>query len=180
MIQHSVFLEGEYTLQDMKSFFFYWLKKYAFLYFILIFLLLVWVFSVDGKMPITVYHSETLELLLNGLLIIVLSIILTSLLIGFFYIRMQIVYRKNERLKRKRTYTINPQGIQIQFKNFDTLFQWYEVTAVTEYKRLILMKTSSSQMILIPKRFFTFENELHSFRELVTTYGQAKKLKLQS
>ncbi|MCY9291149.1 YcxB family protein, partial [Bacillus haynesii] len=61
-----------------------------------------------------------------------------------------------------------------------TLFQWYEVTAVTEYKRLILMKTSSSQLILIPKRFFTFENELESFRELVTTYGQAKKLKLQS
>ncbi|TWM32537.1 hypothetical protein CHCC14821_3421 [Bacillus paralicheniformis] len=57
----------------MRSFFFYWLKKYAFLYFILIFLLFVWVFSVDGKMPITVYHSETLELLLNGLLMIVLT-----------------------------------------------------------------------------------------------------------
>ncbi|EME73203.1 YcxB family protein [Bacillus sonorensis] len=180
MIQHSVFLQGKFTLQDMRSFFFYWLQKYALLYFIFIFLLFVWVFSVDERLPITVYHSETLELLLNGLLIIVLSMILTLLLIGFFYIRMQIGFRKNERLKRKRTYTINPQGIQIQSKNSDTLFQWHEVTAVTEYKRLFLMKTSSSQLILIPKRYFTFENELHSFRQLVTEYGQAKKVKWQS
>lgn len=68
----------------MRSFFFYWLQKYALLYFIFIFLLFVWVFSVDERLPITVYHSETLELLLNGLLIIVLSMILTLLLIGFF------------------------------------------------------------------------------------------------
>ncbi|MDI3410823.1 YcxB family protein [Bacillus sonorensis] len=70
--------------------------------------------------------------------------------------------------------------MQIQSKNSDTLFQWHEVTAVTEYKRLFLMKTSSSQLILIPKRYFTFENELHSFRQLVTEYGQAKKVKWQS
>lgn len=78
----------------MRSFFFYWLQKYALLYFIFIFLLFVWVFSVDERLPITVYHSETLELLLNGLLIIVLSMILTLLLIGFFYIRMQIGSKK--------------------------------------------------------------------------------------
>ncbi|GIN64906.1 hypothetical protein J41TS2_03270 [Bacillus sonorensis] len=94
MIQHSVFLQGKFTLQDMRSFFFYWLQKYALLYFIFIFLLFVWVFSVDERLPITVYHSETLELLLNGLLIIVLSMILTLLLIGFFYIRMQIGSKK--------------------------------------------------------------------------------------
>ncbi len=179
MIQHSVFLEGKLTFQDMRLFFFYGLRKSVIFYFIFIFLVSVFVFSVEG-LPITVYYSETLELLFNGILMTVISLILTLLFIGVYYIRLTAGYRKNERIKQKRNYTINPQGIQIQSKNSYTLFEWHEVTAVAEYKRLFYIKTSSGQLILIPKRFFAFDQELHSFRQLVTEYGRPEKVKWQS
>ncbi|MEC0278524.1 YcxB family protein [Bacillus halotolerans] len=143
-------------------------------YFIYIFLLSLLVYSLYG-FPITVYDSETLEVIYNGIFIAILSLIFTLLLIAFHYIRLRTSYKNNKRLKRKRTYTINRQGIRIQSKNYDTLFEWDEIRAVADYKHFFSIKTSSHQVILVPKRFFVFENELHSFRQLVKNMYVPKK-----
>ncbi|WP_458105174.1 YcxB family protein [Bacillus sp. PK3-037] len=176
MIQHSVFLEGAISLQDMRCYFLSRQRISALFYFIYIFLLSLLVYSLYG-FPITVYNSETLEVIYNGIFIAILSLIFTLLLIVFHYIRLRTSYKNNKRLKRKRTYTINRQGIQIQSKNYDTLFEWDEIRAVAEYKHFFSINTSSHQVILVPKRFFVFENELHSFRQLVKEHVRAKKIK---
>ncbi|MEC1737751.1 YcxB family protein [Bacillus mojavensis] len=179
MIQHSVFLEGAISLQDMRCYFLYRQRISALFSFIYIFLLSLLVYSLYG-FPFTVYDSETLEVIYNGIFIAILSLIFTLLLIAFHYTRLRTSYKNNTRLKRKRTYTMNRQGIQIQSKNDVTLFEWDEIRAVAEYKHLFSIKTSSHQVILVPKRFFVFENELHSFRQLVKEHVRAKKGKRQT
>ncbi|MCY8859701.1 hypothetical protein [Bacillus inaquosorum] len=60
------------------------------------------------------------------------------------------------------------------------MFEWNEIKGAAEYRHLFSIKTSSHQLILIPQRFFKFENERHSFRQLVKEHVPAKKVKLQS
>ncbi|MCY7978424.1 YcxB family protein [Bacillus inaquosorum] len=179
MIQHSVFLEGAISLRDMRYYFIYRQRKAAVICYMYIFLLSALVYSVYG-FPFTVYNNETLELIYNGIFIAVVSLIFTLIFTAFLYLRLRTGYKNSERLKRKRTYTINRQGIQIQSKNYDALFEWNEIKGAAEYRHLFSIKTSSHQLILIPQRFFKFENERHSFRQLVKEHVPAKKVKLQS
>ncbi|QIW78692.1 YcxB family protein [Bacillus tequilensis] len=179
MIQHSVFLEGAISLRDMRYYFLYQQRKAAVIYYIDLFLLSTLVYSIIG-FPFTVYYNETLELIYNGIFIAVISLIFTLLFIAFLYLRLRNGYKNNERLKRKRTYTVNRQGIHIHSKNYDTLFEWDEIKGAAEYKHLFSIKTSSRQLILVPQRFFTFENERHSFRQLLKEHVPAKQVKLQS
>lgn len=78
MVQHSVFLEGAISLQDMRCYFLSRQRISALFYFIYIFLLSLLVYSLYG-FPITVYDSETLEVIYNGIFIAILSLIFTLL-----------------------------------------------------------------------------------------------------
>ncbi len=115
MIQHSVFLEGSISLQDMRCYFLSRQRISALFYFIYIFLLSLLVYSLYG-FPITVHDSETLEVIYNGIFIAILSLIFTLLLIAFHYIRLRTSYKNNKRLKRKRTYTLTGKAFEFNPK----------------------------------------------------------------
>ncbi|MGW8262335.1 YcxB family protein, partial [Bacillus sp. LR--39] len=103
----------------------------------------------------------------------------TLLLLLLLYVKFSRTYKKNERMKSKRTYTLNQEGIRICSKKYDLIFNWDEITAVFEYKNIFRVNTSSGQYIAIPKRFFHSEVEMNRFKEIILKNTETKKLKFK-
>lgn len=129
--------------------------------------------------PRIVYGSEALNLFMNSIFIIVMSVLFTLLLLLLLYVKFSRAYKKNERIKSKRTYTLNEEGIRICSKKYDLIFHWNEVTAVFEYKNIFRINTSSSQYIAVPKHFFHSKEEMNRFRGIILHHTESKKVKFK-
>lgn len=181
MIQYaseSINLPGEITFKDVREIFFYQLGKISFFYFLLFCAIFAAVHFINGW-PRIVYGSEALNLFVNSILIIVMSVLFTLLLLLLLYVKFSRAYKKNERIKSKRTYTLNQEGIRICSKKYDLIFHWNEITAVFEYKNIFRINTSSSQYIAIPKHFFHSKEEMNRFRGIILNHTETKKVKFK-
>lgn len=179
MIQYaseSINLPGEITFKDVRDIFFYQIRKTSFFYFLLFCVIFGAVLFINGR-PRIVYGSDALNLFMDSILIIVLSVLFTLLLLLLLYVKFSRVYKKNERIKSKRTYTLNQEGIRISSKKYDLIFNWNEITAVFECKNIFRINTSSSQYVAIPKRFFHSKEEMNRFRAIILKNTETKKVK---
>ncbi|APH67281.1 YcxB family protein [Bacillus sp. LR_5] len=174
----SINLPGEITFKDVREIFFYQLRKISFFYFILFCAIFAAVHFINGW-PRIVYGSEALNLFMNSIFIIVMSVLFTLLLLLLLYVKFFRAYKKNERIKSKRTYTLNQEGIRICSKKYDLIFNWHEITAVFEYKNIFGINTSSSQYIAIPKHFFHSKEEMNRFRGIILNHTETKKVKFK-
>lgn len=119
MIQYaseSINLPGEITFKDVREIFFYQIAKISCFYFLLFCAIFAAVNFINGW-PRIVYGSDALNLFMNSMLIIVMSVLFTLLLLLLLYVKFSRAYKKNERMKSKRTYTLNQEGIRICSKN---------------------------------------------------------------
>ncbi|WP_181216781.1 YcxB family protein [Bacillus subtilis] len=181
MIQYaseSINLPGEITFKDVREIFFYQICKMSCFYFLLFCTIFAAVNFINGW-PRIVYGSDALNLFMNSMLIIVMSVLFTLLLLLLLYVKFSRAYKKNERMKSKRTYTLNQEGICISSKKYNLIFNWNEITAVFEYKNIFRINTSSSQYIAIPKHFFHSEEEMNRFKEIILKNTETKKLKFK-
>ncbi|CAI6237488.1 putative protein YcxB [Bacillus subtilis] len=181
MIQYaseSINLPGEITFKDVREIFFYQIAKISCFYFLLFCAIFAAVNFINGW-PRIVYGSDALNLLMNSMLIIVMSVLFTLLLLLLLYVKFSRAYKKNERMKFKRTYTLNQEGIRICSKKYDLIFNWDEITAVFEYNNIFRVNTSSGQYIAIPKRFFHSKEEMNRFKEIILKNTETKKLKFK-
>ncbi|MBY4605317.1 YcxB family protein [Bacillus sp. SPARC3] len=181
MIQYaseSIHLPGKITFKDVREIFFYQLGKISFFYFILFCAIFAAVYFINGW-PRIVYGSDTLNIFINSILIIVMSVLFTLLLLLLLYVKFSRAYKKNERIKSKRTYTLNQEGLRICSEKYDLIFHWNEITAVFEYKNSFRINTSSSQYIAIPKHFFHSKEEMSRFRGIIIKNTETKKVKFK-
>ncbi|MER0469141.1 YcxB family protein [Bacillus cabrialesii subsp. cabrialesii] len=179
MVQYaseSINLPGEMTFKDVREIFFYQIGKISFFYFLLFCAIFAAVHSINGW-PCLVFGSDALNLFVNGILIIVMSVLFTLLLLLLLYVKFSRAYKKNERIQSKRTYTLNQEGIRICSKKYDLIFNWDEITAVFEYKKIFRINTSSGQYIAIPKRFFHSKEEMNRFRGIILKNTETIKVK---
>lgn len=181
MIQYaseSINLPGEITFKDVREIFFYQVGKISFFYFLLFCAIFAAVYSSNGW-PRLVYGSDALNLFMNSMLIIVMSVLFTLLFLLLLYVKFSRAYKKNERIKSKRTYILNQEGIRICSKKYDLIFNWNEITAVFEYKNIFRINTSSSQYIAVPKHFFHSKEEMNRFRGIILNNTESKKVKFK-
>ncbi|MCO4852022.1 YcxB family protein [Bacillus vallismortis] len=181
MIQYaseSINLPGEITFKDVREIFFYQIGKLSCFYFLLFCAIFAAINFINGW-PRLVYGSDALNLFVNGSLIIIMSVLFTLLILLLLYVKFSKAYKKNERIKSKRTYTLNQEGIRICSKKYDLIFHWNEITSVFEYKNVFRVNTSSSQYIAIPKHFFHSKEEMNRFRGIILDHTETKKVKFK-
>ncbi|WP_338443743.1 YcxB family protein [Bacillus spizizenii] len=174
----SINLPGEITFKDVREIFFYQIAKISCFYFLLFCAIFAAVNFINGW-PRIVYGSDALNLFMNSILIIVMSVLFTLLLLLLLYVKFSRAYKKNERIKSKRTYTLNQEGIRISSEKYDIIFNWNEITAIFEYKNIFRINTSSSQYIAIPKHFFHSKEEMNRFKGIILKNTETKKLKFK-
>ena len=96
----------------------------------------------------------------------ILSVALAACLPLYTYWRARTTFRQRWWLHQPTRYTFESRGIGSQAPSYSGFREWDRIWRVEESGRSFLIYLSRSQVVVIPKRFFRSEDQIHAFREL--------------
>ncbi len=93
---------------------------------------------------------------------------------GGLYISARSMMKQQKGLSQANRYTFSETGIEVQADKASGQMDWSYIFQAFETKRFFLLYLSKSMQHLIPKKFFTDENDVAKLRTLIRTYVKGK------
>ncbi|WML58834.1 YcxB family protein [Neobacillus sp. PS2-9] len=152
-------ISGTLSFDDFKKYNYHVKKKAELYYFILItliFLLLLNLFSPDLSLGYTVF------------LALLVAVIVELIRWAIRYLRIKKEFTSDRMIKNEIIYTISPDGIQQQRNRTNVHIDWKDILFIKEHKELFRIHLSKNKAIVLPKGFFPSEEDLHTFKEIIS------------
>lgn len=111
-----------------------------------------------------------------------IALIVSSL--GFLWgklvhrIRAANEYKSDQLIKSEISLILSPQEIEQKIRRSTNYYPWSEIIAAYEHKDMFRLYISKNKAILIPKTFFTSQDEMEQLKELVNKNMEKGKIKL--
>lgn len=150
----EVSFKGKLTFGYYKKFSFYHVRKKFLLILPILFIALTILFS-------RIFDTNII------LLPLFFSIITASIPIIVFYIRIEGAYYSDSLLKLEQSYVADTDGICIKTEQTNAKFLWSDIIAGKEYKDMFILYVSKIKAIIIPKSFFSKEEDIKHFKSLI-------------
>lgn len=167
--EEHLFFKGTLTFNEFKSYNLFHSRKAIVAMFLLSFLFsfISW-WSLFGEL-----------LIMSSLLISITGGTIGALL---FTLLTMMVARKNftseSMLKLEQRFTVNMIGINLQTDKSNATFEWNDILSANEIEKLFILYVAKNKAILIPKRYFSSEEEIESFRLTIKSRVNVKNLNL--
>ena len=106
------------------------------------------------------------------------SIVTEIFLIITTYFRIKSVFYSESLLKLEQNYFANMDGISIKTEQTNALYLWNDIIASKEYKDMFILQVSKIKAMVIPKRYFSSEDDIKCFKSLIIEKSMSSKVKL--
>ncbi len=170
--QNDVYIKGTITYEDFKKYNLYHTKKGRSGFFI---------FGVLFSLFLVLYNIDELLFLILPLFMI-FSIIVTGLatliITTAVRIRARREFNSDPFIKSEIRYIINENGITQQIsKRVNNYLEWDYILKGYELDDMFLIYVSKNKAIIIPKRFFASNDDLHALKKIISRNTNRIKLK---
>lgn len=88
-------------------------------------------------------------------------------------------FKSGKALRLQTTYTVSKDGIRIETVQSNSLIKWDQLLSVVEIKPMFILYVSLRQAFIVPKRYFNSHEDIISFKKIIMSEMDAKKLKLR-
>jgi uncharacterized membrane protein (DUF485 family) len=157
---------GTLSAKEFIRYNFYHSKKFIILYFWLILLMSL------GFLGIKFSGQGIALTLIGSLITVVIGIPIFCIVI---YFRARKEFNSDQLIKSEIQYVANDDGINQKRGKSNSYFEWNDIISSYEDKELFRLYVSKNKAIIIPKRYFSSEEDLLLFKRLITKHLNLKK-----
>ena len=93
--------------------------------------------------------------------------------------KLKKAYNSDSNFRMEQIYAANADGFSVHTEQSDSKFAWRNLFAVYEHKEMIIIYVSNTKAFLIPKRFFSSEEDRNNLKTLITENAKLIKVKLR-